>query len=126
MRMRGKLPIFSEKDCWNLDQTLLPIILEGLKKFRKVNVHGYALIDDLCSSEEEWQAILDEIIEALSQKEPEYTGGWQDVDSLEGGAFPSPVDKEALTKVTEARVALYERQRKAMETFGKIFFHLWD
>lgn len=37
MRMRGKKPIISYKDTWNLDQSVfIPVIVEALKKYRSI------------------------------------------------------------------------------------------
>src|SRR5690606_36136296 len=87
MRMKGSKPIFNDKDTWNMDATLAPIICEGLKKFKEVisdpeciavypckviNAFdfGYGVeMEDDCIKE--WHKIIDEMIYAFdSTNEP--------------------------------------------------------
>ncbi len=63
MRMKGKLPIFTKRDAWNMDETLAPIITAGLKEFKKgleeSTCQGYP---DGLNGMDEWSTIIDKMI----------------------------------------------------------------
>lgn len=96
MRMRGKKPIFSYKDTWDLETVLNPVIAAGLRKFYEVKhspkskwfgvsgkvIHDYQVANGLdirmdTSKEllekvdQYWDEILLKMIYAFEDKEPE-------------------------------------------------------
>ena len=53
---------YSDCDLWNLDIHLSEQILKPLKAWRKMGLHGYPAE---CASQDEWLAIIDEMIDAF-------------------------------------------------------------
>ena len=91
MRFKGKKPIASVKDTWSLDYILDPIIHTLLVKFKEVvqsedNCAGFpsAVLSDIndltCEERDEyglrtWHEILDKMIYAFGDNEPELEDG---------------------------------------------------
>jgi hypothetical protein len=131
--MRGKKPIFSYKDTWNLDMTLLPIIIEGLKKFRAVESDFLGYPPNL-NNFEEWQEVLDFIIESLEAKEPEYNGqfhmgpnhGKVDEDNNEYARWDmKPSNAEEWSHYMNKMKEYGFYRQYAIEHFAKFYFNLW-
>lgn len=137
MRFKGKKPIASYKDTWDLDMVLSPIIGAGLVKFRDVTTNPECVAGfPSCitegnyehSEEEEqiylakWHAILDDMVYAFTAKEPEMPDScldWGKKGILE------VLDKEAYTIFKEEDKLHWERVTKGHEYFGKYFRNLW-
>ena len=97
MRLKGKKPIFNDEDTYSMDNTLRPIIAEGLKKFLEVLkkqdsdpengsfgipadfVGGSSGDDDYDDKTEQgtkdWFLVLDKMIYAFDTSEPELRDG---------------------------------------------------
>ena len=129
MRMRGKKPIFSRKDTWDLGHTLSPIIAAGLKKFKEV-----VREPDTCAgcpfdfvpnrvdvSDEElregivkWHEVLDKMIYAFDRKEPEIPDGVFSDESV-------PIEGSDLTgvRVHIDNQELYDEYKRDMEEWDR-------
>ena len=147
MRMKGKKPIFNYKDTWSLDMVLSPIIAEGLKKFLEVKrsdksdyfgIPGGVIEEyrkrnnlpedgwhhtneDLAKADVLWEEILEEMIYAFEDKEPNPDDFGYNI-TLKDGQLVSTGDKEGFNKAMqehEARVA------NGHELFGKFYKNLW-
>lgn len=88
---------FDYKECWDLDYYAARWLLPRLKHLR-ANLHSYP--EEV--SFEEWAAILDEIIYAMTYE----ANKW-----------------ELRSKVTEEE---FNRVKKGCELLGKWFLDLWD
>lgn len=121
MRMRGKLPIFSKRDCWNMNDVLMNVIYHGVKKFRDSERYGHP---SELESMEEWDEILNFIVESLGRKEPEYTGPFDGPYFLLNQRMPGdgPEWKEYMTEWKK----WHEDRQKAMELFGRWCIGMWD
>jgi hypothetical protein len=99
MRLKGKKAIFNYEDTYSLDMTLGPIITEGLKKFRDVLIKqdksneacfGVPAVFQLSDEEKlgnegvitsdeisalRWFAVLEKMIFAFENEEPELPDG---------------------------------------------------
>lgn len=102
MRLKGKKPIFNYSDTFSLDQTLSPIIAEGLKKFLEVikqdkcvGVPHSILTENSLDSDNEdhlqmgmgiWHSEIEQIIFAFDLKnEPDILDYDFDYDIVEQG-----------------------------------------
>ena len=86
---------FSDRDTWNLDVTTAKFVLPRLKRFKELtNGHPYELTWD------EWLAILDKIIYALS------------VAASDKGYYELSVDEG-------------KKVQEGFELFGKYYGSLW-
>ena len=92
-------------DCWNLDHELAVWLVPRLKLF-KINNHGYPYE----FTSEQWDAILDEMIEGFSLKIREWDT-W--IDEL-GDKRYFLTDKEE------------EKVTRAFSLLGQYGQHLWD
>lgn len=132
MRMRGKKPIVSYRDTWDLSTSVfIPVIVESLKKFRSVEndfkgipstylyrIYGDAWADSSNRSDTDdyarWCETIDFIINSLEADEPEYKG---DLDM---------VCDEVLWEEYKKEMEVWERnRRRAIELFGIYFFDFW-
>jgi hypothetical protein len=148
MRFKGKKPIASYKDTWNLEQTLRPIIGAGIRKFLEVKqqksewfgVPCVFLTDETPTGEEAdkvWQEVLEKIDYAFNQPAPnmdDYDFEFNEMTSKEvevDGEIMYQLDPITVTNEEE-----YERYRKdeaewearcqeGYELFGKYFKNLW-
>lgn len=141
MRMRGKKPIFNYKDTWSMDNTLQPIILEGLKKFKSV-------LEDRCSnnlsgcgypvslnSTEEWFEILDKMIYAFDDKaEPdlddyginyEFSPRKKGEDGRVRSSMKRLHTEEQDKAYRDARDEWNRKVKEGRQLFAKYFDNLW-
>lgn len=141
----------SYKDTWCLDSTLSPIIAAGLKKYIEVikrnnNCAGIPMLDhfecddtgnikDWGKCQQEWYDILDKMLYAFEDNEPDilkYNLNWDRIQS------PSDNPKYANARVKfvqtnkegseqyERDMRDWEKRRlEGLELFGKYFINLW-
>jgi len=105
----------NEKELWNLDGTLTNYILPRITAFRKMERHGYPVLEPLGEedkvSEEEWKAI-----ESRSMLQ------WEnDLRSIEL-AFSLMSKSEHFERSEQAN----EDIKIGLELFAKHYQHLWD
>lgn len=98
---------FPNDDCWNLDHILAPIILAGLKKFRKLGVLSYpSKIDEAPIEIEDglsrWYWAIDEMI-------------W---------AFEYFIKDDVVDMIDNKKN--YDRMVEGMILFGKYYGSLWN
>lgn len=148
MRMRGKKPIFGYRDTWNLNDVLIPIIVEGIRKFRAVE-HEYkgvpqTIMNDVYGSAfshtneqveyaaEVWNKKLDFIVEALTAPEPDYTKGFtpgpNHGERTEEGYVTwerFPTDPDAWEQYKRECEVHARNKRLALEYVGKYMLDLW-
>jgi hypothetical protein len=123
MRFKGKKPIFSRKDTWDLSHTLRPVILAGLEKYKEVITEegspkgvGHKYLPDgkysfteeeLAEGHRKFLEDLDIVISAF-QQEPEFS------ETISVGEY------------TKAYVRYYEKRQEGMKLFGEMFYeNLW-
>lgn len=128
----------SDRECWDLSNTLSKFIIPRLKHFKKVNIHSipgdlykevnFRKINEQGDKKfvEQWHAILDEMIFGF-----EYN-----LDSDKFCPFPDELlDNKNLTQERKTelmhayinkRDALNERSQKGIDLFAKYFKGLWD
>jgi len=150
MRMRGKLPIISYKDTWNLDESVfIPVIVEALKKYRSIESDfegtpstflmrtknpGTAFDStetDGTTDHERWNKTIDFIITSLETPEPEYEGELSMTFGEEDpvtGTSKVHIEKsdEGLWDKYLKETEIWERnRRRAIELFAVYFFDFW-
>jgi|TARA_R110001632_G_scaffold28633_1_gene76272 hypothetical protein len=107
-------------DTWSMDHTLAPIIYPMLVQLKETQ-HGHP--NGL--TEQEWDAILDEMIWAFEQKcrdtwEDDYYGGYD--EGRKNGSMVGSfewIDHEGLK-------THQERMSNGFMLFGKYYENLWD
>jgi len=150
--MRGKLPIISYKDTWNLDSSVfIPVIVEALKKYRSIESDfkgtpstflmrtknpGTAFDStetDGITDHERWNKTIDFIISSLEAPEPEYEGDFNTLLSHwlknEDGSRTikqkQPED-DLLWDKYKKEIEIWDRNRhRAIELFATYFFDFW-
>lgn len=151
MRLKGKKPIFNFEDTYSLDETLRPIIGEGLKKFKEVlekrDSEGlsFGVPSEFCVHENDeklekakkaYFEVLDKMVYAFTVEEPEYTGGFyygedhgEEVEHEEFGVVykfsMKPNDPVAHKQHTEDLKAHAQKCQEGLELFGKYYKSLW-
>lgn len=133
MRMRGKLPIFNNKDTWDLSNTLAPIISTGLKKFKEQlcgsDFGGYP-----CDFEtpEEWHKTIDKMILAFEYAVEDVHLNEKYWKGTEGMSIPDKLNRPKTPEMLEMwgdyMKELEERQNQieeGLELFSKHFQSLW-
>lgn len=132
MRMKGKKIIFGYKDTFSMHETLRPVILEALIKFRDTikerseseKGYGVPFFDDkylesdgeggfkITAQERSkaWFSALDEMIEGFSidPYESESIKNYSNIDNW-----------------LESEKERYEKIKKTHEMFGKYLYHLF-
>jgi len=148
--MKGSKPIFNDKDTWNMDATLAPIICEGLKKFKEVIsdpecIAGYPCkvinafdfgygveMEEDCIKE--WHKIIDEMIYAFdSTNEPIISDYDFDLEFMNVGKTEQGYIQSTIKCSDEYEYDLYkkdmeeweQRCEKGRELFAKYFKCLW-
>ena len=116
----------SNKECWNLDQTITKFILPRLKHFKKVNVHSHPAN----LTEEKWDAILDEIIwtfEYLDNPEKfnpfPYSCAILTSSRVSG---KTEKQKQDWKNYVNKSLGLEERKKKGLQLFAEYYENLWD
>ena len=150
MRMKGKKPIFNRKDTWSLNDVLSPIIAEGLKKFLEVKrsekgewfgVPGGAIeeyqkrnelpIDGwhadnetLKEADKVWEEILEKMIYAFENKEPNPDDYGYNIEFKDGKMV---ITGNVLERKRYAKdVTIHENKvKEGHELFGKFYNNLW-
>lgn len=140
MRMRGKKPIFSYRDTYDMGRTLSPIICEGLKKFKatveKSNVAGVPglLIQDLGFelggdydfeyTRSVWMDYLDKMIYAFDyNEEPTLEDFGVDYSWDDSGIRCN--NPEGSKQYDLAYEQWYGRKIEGLGLFAKYFDSLW-
>lgn len=140
MRMRGKLPIFNRSDCWNLNNTLAPIIATGLEKFRDSdkNSHPHS---ELTEDMDSWNKIIDKMIWSFRES-TKYDGG-PDIHDFgfpvkredtfieeilsDGGRIHKLKDFDWDSEGYHKAVDEYNQKvQEGLDLFAKYFRNLWD
>ena len=136
--MKGKKPIFSYKDTWDLTVVLNPIIAEGLIKFRDTLEHseknfipcnltpnapkgweGVHVYDEGdIDLKQEWLDTLDKMIYAFKNEEPEYEGDFIPMTL-------TPTDESLWEKYLEDMNRHSERVKEGLHLFAKHYHDLW-
>lgn len=147
MRMKGKKVIFSERDTWSLDETLEPVILAALQKFKEViDKHGVQGIpqwafaeedtehEDCETAEKNYLAALDLMIYAFdpSKKPSQEDFGlvskmrFEETDKPDFSRVVFDVNsKEAKQNWIQGLTTWDEKCQEGREMFGKHFKSLW-
>lgn len=148
MRFKGKKPIASYKDTWNLEQTLRPIIGAAIRKFLEVKqqnsdwfgVPGVFTTDETSNFEDAakiWQEILEKMDYAFNQPAPnmdDYDFKFNKMTSKEVEVHgeimhrlgPITVtNEEELERYKKDEAEWKARCQEGYELFGKYFKHLW-
>lgn len=143
MRMRGKKPIFSYKDTWNLDTTLRPIIAEGVKAFLNASRAssfggipcGFSGYDenDYKGSKERWHKCLEQIVWAFESKPPEpedfgitFKHSFKEPD--EHGLIPFHIEvnsEELYDQYLKAEEEYYKKRQEGYDMFAKNLSYMW-
>jgi hypothetical protein len=144
--MKGKKPIFGRKDCWSMDHTLQPFLVEGIKKFREEvirlrdevhpmrSVPAHILPDeqDFEVRYNEWINILGKVLYAFQNIEPEYNGGWvegpEHGKENEDGYFRydmNPFDPDAWEEYIENSKEHTNKVREGLELFPMVWGSMW-
>lgn len=132
--------IASEKDTWDLDNVLSPIILAGLKKFREVitdranngKVYGIPVYitdnyDNVTDKDmQRWLDIIDLMIYAFDNNEPtieEY--GIRFLDEYDNDTVFAVDDIEAWGRYMLALKAHKAKQLRGRQLFAEYYNDLW-
>lgn len=162
MRMKGKKVLFSRNDTYSLYSVLNPVICEGLKKFKEVllndsvakewagvpcvvlnklfpeggDVDKYTHSEEqLNKGQEEWHSILDKMIYAFENKEPDvndynydYVAGENHMKETEDGYFEwnmLPDNDEEYRRYREDERSHSEKVQEGLNLFSIYFNNLW-
>lgn len=141
MRMRGKKPIFSYRDTYDMGHTLSPIICEGLKKFKatveKSNVAGVPglLIQDLGFElggdydfeyvRSVWMDYLDKMIYAFDYNEEPTLEDFNVTYTWEDNCGIRCSNPEGMKLYKEAEGEWIKRVEEGRALFAKYFGSLW-
>ena len=107
-------------DTWSMDHTLAEIILPMLIQLKDTQ-HGYP--NDL--TEQEWNAILDEMIWAFEQKcRDDWESEYYKFEEGAGDGFPGGY--KLVWENPEGRKKHQERMTNGFRLFGKYYENLWD
>ncbi len=155
MHMKGKKPIFNYKDTFSLDNTLSPIICEGLKKFKEVlserdsegKCYGtpwscYEAVGakpDYWDEEQDneavelWFSILDKMIYAFEDASPEIDDYDFRIDMNKTEDYSEDNRRYTMEVVNQEEYDRYkndlmlheEKVREGLELFSKYYKDLW-
>ena len=120
----------SDRECWKLSDTFTDFILPRLKHYKKMNRAGFPY--EL--TEEEWEAILDEIIWTFEyMKEPDLHNPipehWHYKPETLANYLArekTPEEKQANKDYIKRANELEERRKKGMKLFGDYYYNLFD
>lgn len=153
MRMRGKKPLFSKNDTYDLVSVFNRLIVEGLKAFLRdtethpfagcpMNIYielfgeeypqdGYSPEQDAAASAL-WRTRLQFVVDSLEAEEPTYMGKWD--HGPEHGKEDSPglkvwnmvpADQETYDKMEEETEQWHNNRKEALRLFAQHFDNLW-
>lgn len=136
MRFKGKKPIASYKDTWDLKTSLAPIIAEGLRKFLEVikstDYGGYPYGFE---TPEDWYAVLEKMIFSFenidTEIEPEGDYGqfrWRNQDSSKTFSLNierTPEQQAVWDKYLEDSCQFREQVQEGLDLFSKYYGSLW-
>ena len=94
-------------DLWQFDYWLSHLIANGLREFKR-NCHTYP---NDCDDWEEWQKILDEMIECFDEQ-------WRGIENLSGRDFMETYNKRQNNKKAKLH--------RGLELLEKYYYDLWD
>jgi hypothetical protein len=148
----GKV-VFGHKDTYSAEPVLSNIIADWLQKFRDTLyehrdkdyigcpqrilsdyfVHKSEYTDDeVKAGLNKWLTLVDEMIYAFRNVEPEYNGGWIEGEGhgkeTEEGMFQwrmSPKDEQAYETYRYEYDKHYQRVKRGRELFAKYYDDLW-
>jgi len=153
MRMRGKKPIFSRSDTYDLVSVMERLIVAGLKAFLRdtethpfagcpMNIYwelfgeeypqeGYSPEQDAEASAL-WRKRLRFIVDSLEAEEPLYMGKWDHGPDHGKEGLPGftvwnmvPTDQEAYDRVKEETEQWDKNRKEALRLFAQHFDNLW-
>lgn len=109
----------TDEDCWNLHIFLARIIVQGLQRFQKVNIHTYP---SDCENIEMWHLKIDEMIWSFHQVASGYDKSpisqWSKSHTQRGIKMPI----EILDKDRDYQ----QKVQGGIDLFSKYFTDLWD
>lgn len=110
---------FKKVDTWSLYYTLAPVILKGLKKFRKSSRRTFP---DAFESQKAWNEVLDAMIWSFKEikKDERHSPLVKWYEKSEAGSLDPIPDA-----VLEAEKAYQERVQKELDLFARNYRELW-
>lgn len=152
MRFKGKKPIYTIQDTYSLDETLKPIIGEGVKKFLEVvkvqdandesvfSIPGsfFKRVDNEYTEAEkdeakkEWFDVLEKIIYSFNSAEIDLPDGVLEMKTIESGGKDGETqteiiihDQDAYDKNHKDNAEHDKKVQEGLDLFAKYFNNLW-